>query len=88
MDPYHPVMSGVVQNQDSYMKGKIAQRSYTDKVESNLINAMDEFFQLTGRRYELIDTCQIEDAEYVLVGMGTMTETAQACINYIRNEKK
>src|SRR6185312_4049731 len=28
MDPANPVMSGVVQNQDSYMKGKIAQRSY------------------------------------------------------------
>ncbi len=88
MDPYHPVMSGVVQNQDSYMKGKIAQRSYTDKVESNLINAMDEFFQLTGRRYELIDTCQIEDAEYVLVGLGTLGETAQACVDYLRNEKR
>ena len=31
-DPYNPVMTGVVQNQDSYMKGKIAQRSYYDKV--------------------------------------------------------
>ncbi|HJN68446.1 MAG: 2-oxoacid:acceptor oxidoreductase family protein [Candidatus Neomarinimicrobiota bacterium] len=88
MDPYHPIMSGVVQNQDSYMKGKIAQRSYTDKIEENLLNSMDEYHKLTGRRYGLIDAYKTEDAEYVLVGMGTMTETAQACINYIRNEKK
>src|SRR6202030_600949 len=33
MDPANPVMSGVVQNQDSYMKGKIAQRAYYDRVE-------------------------------------------------------
>ena len=33
MDPANPVMSGVVQNQDSYMKGKIAQRWYYDRVE-------------------------------------------------------
>jgi pyruvate-ferredoxin/flavodoxin oxidoreductase len=33
MDPDNPVMSGVVQNQDSYMKGKIAQRWYYDRVE-------------------------------------------------------
>src|SRR5713226_5365846 len=33
MDPANPLMSGVVQNQDSYMKGKIAQRWYYDQVE-------------------------------------------------------
>src|SRR6202521_2733911 len=32
MDPQIPLMSGVVQNQDSYMKGKIAQRRYYDQV--------------------------------------------------------
>src|SRR5262249_20995220 len=32
MDPQVPLMSGVVQNQDSYMKGKIAQRKYYDRV--------------------------------------------------------
>ncbi len=32
MDPANPMMSGVVQNQDSYMKGKIAQRWYYDQV--------------------------------------------------------
>ena len=32
MDPQIPLMSGVVQNQDSYMKGKIAQRRYYDRV--------------------------------------------------------
>src|SRR5439155_16234699 len=36
MDPANPVMSGVVQNQDSYMKGKIAQRWYYDRVEDIL----------------------------------------------------
>ena len=32
MDTANPMMSGVVQNQDSYMKGKIAQRWYYDRV--------------------------------------------------------
>jgi len=36
MDPANPMMSGVVQNQDSYMKGKIAQRWYYDLVEGIL----------------------------------------------------
>src|SRR5256714_7300819 len=36
MDPANPVMSGVVQNQDSYMKGKIAQRWYYDRIDDVL----------------------------------------------------
>src|SRR5436305_6873444 len=43
MDTANPIMSGVVQNQDSYMKGKIAQRAYYDKVEPALQEAFDLF---------------------------------------------
>src|SRR5512143_2111270 len=42
-DPKSPVMSGVVQNQDSYMKGKVAQRHFYDRVAPALSNAMREF---------------------------------------------
>ena len=87
MDPYHPIMSGVVQNQDSYMKGKIAQRAYTDKVEQILESSMEEFYKLTGRRHGLISTYEMDDAEYAIVGMGSMIETAEAAVDYLREEK-
>jgi pyruvate-ferredoxin/flavodoxin oxidoreductase len=87
MDPENPMMSGVVQNQDSYMKGKIAQRWYYDQVEDHLQEAFDEFFKKTGRRYELIDGYRCEDAEYILVGMGSYMETAQVTIDYLREER-
>src|SRR5262249_46390726 len=41
MDPQVPLMSGVVQNQDSYMKGKIAQRRFYDGVLPALKTAME-----------------------------------------------
>ncbi len=87
MDPYHPIMSGVVQNQDSYMKGKIAQRIYTEKIEESLNNAMAEFFNLTGRRYGLISQYNMEDADYAIVGLGSMIETSEAAVDYLRKEK-
>ena len=87
MDPYHPVMSGVVQNQDSYMKGKIAQRIYTDEIEQSLLDAMKEFETLTGRTYGLISEYKIEDAEYAIVGMGSMIETAESAVDYLRSEQ-
>ena len=87
MDPDNPVMSGSVQNQDSYMKGKIAQRWYYDQVGPALKDAFDEFYRSTGRRYDMISAYRCEDAEYILVGMGCYMETAQTTIDYLREEK-
>src|SRR5262249_38204339 len=54
MDTDNPVMTGVVQNQDSYMKGKIAQRTYYEQVEPALADAFEEFYLKTGRRYNFV----------------------------------
>ena len=85
-DPHNPLMSGVVQNQDSYMKGKIAQRDFYDRIPGIIQRAFDEFYRLTGRRYRMVDSYRMEDAEYALVGMGCMMETAQAAVDYMREE--
>ena len=53
MDPANPMMSGVVQNQDSYMKGKIAQRWYYDRVTPALAEAFEEFCQQDGPQVRL-----------------------------------
>lgn len=85
-DPSDPIMTGVVQNQDSYMKGKIAQRHFYDKVPAAVQEAMDLYYAKTGRRYRMVDTYRMDDAEYALVGMGGMMETAQAAADYMREE--
>lgn len=86
MDPANPMMSGVVQNQDSYMKGKIAQRWYYDRVGPALEEAFDEFYRKTGRRYGAVEAYRCEDADYILVGMGCYMETARAVIDYLREK--
>ena len=87
MDPANPLMSGVVQNQDSYMKGKIAQRWYYDRVGPALEDAFTEFHRKTGRRYGFVEPYRCDDAEFVLVGMGCYMETARATIDYLRDVK-
>ncbi len=86
MDVKNPIMSGVVQNQDSYMKGKIAQRGYYDKVEDALIDAFAEFSLKTGRHYDFVDQYMCDDAEYILVGIGSYMETAQTTVDYLRSQ--
>src|SRR5947207_6104594 len=85
-DVDHPMMTGVVQDQDSYMKGKIAQRHYYAHMKPAVIEAMRTFTEATGRPYDLVESYKMDDAEYALVGMGCMMETAKPTIDYMRSE--
>jgi pyruvate-ferredoxin/flavodoxin oxidoreductase len=86
MDPANPVMSGVVQNQDSYMKGKIAQRWYYDRVDGILEDCFSEFYRKTGRRYSFLEPYRCEDADFIIVGMGCYMETAKVTVDYLRSK--
>ncbi len=85
-DPENPLLSGCVQNQDSYMKGKIAQRYFYDQVTPSLKRAMREFSGLTGRKYDLLLSYRMDDAEYAIIGMGSMMETVEATVDYLRGK--
>src|SRR5438874_2160842 len=87
MDPANPMMSGVVQNQDSYMKGKIAQRWYYDRVAPALEDAFQHFYDKTGRKYDYVEPYRCADAEFIIVGMGCYMETCQVAVDYLRDKK-
>ncbi|MBI2467679.1 MAG: 2-oxoacid:acceptor oxidoreductase family protein [Candidatus Rokubacteria bacterium] len=87
MNPAKPIMSGVVQNQDAYMKGKVAQRFFYDRLPGILERVMDRFEDLTGRRYGLVQGYRLEDADYAIVGMGSLVETAMAAADWMRAHK-
>ncbi|MCA9146613.1 MAG: 2-oxoacid:acceptor oxidoreductase family protein [Planctomycetales bacterium] len=86
MDPENPMMSGVVQNQDSYMKGKIAQRWYYDRVAPALEEAFDIFAKKTGRHYDFVMPHRCEDAEYIIIGLGGYMETTEVTVDYLREK--
>src|SRR5436190_3609182 len=86
MDPGNPLMSGVVQNQDSYMKGKIAQRWYYDRIEGILEECFQIFTEKTGRKYDFVEAYRCDDAEFILVGLGSYMETAKVTVDYLRKK--
>ena len=56
-DVDNPVQSGSVQNQDAYMQAVAAQRPYFyEHIPTLAEQCMDEFYQLTGRRYRRVST--------------------------------
>ena len=87
MNPERPVMSGVVQNQESYAQGVAAQRPfYFDHVSELADRAFDEFAKLTGRHYARASAYLLGDAHYVLAGQGSVIPTAEAVADYMRAE--
>ncbi len=88
-DVDNPVMSGVVQNQDAYMQSVAAQRPFFfDHIAELTDQAMDEFYRLTGRRYERVMTYRVDDAEYLILGQGSVLPSAEAVVDYLRSERK
>jgi len=88
-DVDNPMLSGSVQNQDAFMQTTAAQRPHffqhiteiTDKV-------MDEFHELTGRRYERVGAYKADKADYLIVGMGSMVVQAQGVADYLERTRK
>jgi pyruvate-ferredoxin/flavodoxin oxidoreductase len=83
-DPATALMSGVVENQDSYMKGKVAQRAWYDRLPGALADAMAEWAGRTGRRHGFIERYRTTDAEFVVVAMGTIADTVLDVVDYLR----
>jgi pyruvate-ferredoxin/flavodoxin oxidoreductase len=83
-DPAEALMTGVVQNQDSFMKGRVGQRAYTDRTHGALDGAMAEWSTLTGRAIAPINPYRTEDASEILVAMGTIADTAIAVVDHLR----
>jgi pyruvate-ferredoxin/flavodoxin oxidoreductase len=85
-DPAEALMSGVVANQDSYMKGRIAQRDFARRLGTAFEGAFDEWSELTGRRYGAIQPYRTEDAEFVLVAMGSTADTVTSVVDHLRRQ--
>jgi pyruvate-ferredoxin/flavodoxin oxidoreductase len=87
-DVDYPAMIGTVQNQDSYAQGVAAQRPFWfDHVADLTDRAMREYAELTGRRYARVMSYKLEDAEYVILGQGSVCANAEAVADYLRRER-
>jgi len=83
-----PAMFGPVQNQESYAQGVAAQRPfYFDHVMELAEQAFAEFAELTGRRYASASGYRAEDAEYLIVGQGSLVPNAEAVCDYLRETR-
>jgi pyruvate-ferredoxin/flavodoxin oxidoreductase len=85
-DPDRPLMTGVVQNQDSYMKGRLGQRAFYDRLPGELEAAFADWAALTGRHYAAVQPYRCDDASEIVVAMGTVADTATAVVDHLREQ--
>ena len=87
-DVDNPVMAGTVQNQDSYMQSVAAQRPYFfNHIQGITDQACKDFYQLTGRHYARILTYRCDDADYLILGQGSVVPSAEAVADYLRDTR-
>jgi pyruvate-ferredoxin/flavodoxin oxidoreductase len=88
-DVDNPMQTGVVQNQDAYMQAVAGQRPYFfDHIPALFDRSAVEFHALTGRRYNRIDNYRCDDADYIILGQGSMTVQAAAVADWLRENRK
>lgn len=81
--PENPVIRGTAQNPDVFFQGREAANIYYDKVEGIVQEEMDKFAKISGRQYHVVDYVGAEDAENVVVVMGSGAETVEEAIEYL-----
>lgn len=87
-DVDNPLMAGIVQNQDSYMQSVAAQRPFFfDHIKELTDRAFEEYYELTGRRYERVMSYRAEDADYLILGQGSVVPSAEVVVDYIRKTR-
>jgi pyruvate-ferredoxin/flavodoxin oxidoreductase len=84
LSPEHPVLRGSSQNPDVYFQAREAVNPYYAAMPEIVQGVMDRFAELTGRRYRLFDYVGAEDAERVMVLMGSGAQTAEETVEHLQ----
>ena len=86
LSPEHPVIRGTSQNPDVYFQARETANPYYDAMPNIVQKAMDQFGSLTGRHYKLFDYVGADDADSIVILMGSGAETAQETVEYLNSQ--
>ena len=86
LNPDKPVLRGTAQNPDVYFQGRETVNPYYEKTPAIVQKAMDKFAKLTGRTYKLFDYVGAEDAERVIVVMGSGADTVHEVTEFLNKK--
>lgn len=83
-----PVTHGVQTESDWHFEHKAKQHDAMMKSSKVIEEVFEEYAKLSGRKYNMIETYLTEDADVVIVCLGTTYQTAQIAADQLRAEGK
>ena len=83
LTPEHPVSRGMAENPDHFFQHREACNPYYENVPEVVEYYMGKISEITGRSYHLFDYYGAEDAERVIVAMGSVTEAIRETVDYL-----
>ena len=86
LSPEHPVARGMAENPETFFAHRESCNAYYDAVPAVVEKYMAEVSKITGREYKLFSYYGADDAERVIICMGSVTEAAREAIDYL-NQK-
>ncbi len=88
LNPEHPVTRGTAQNPDIFFQAREAGNKFYDVVPDMVEAYMQEITKLTGRVYHPFTYYGAEDAENIIIAMGSVNETIRETIDYLNAQGK
>ena len=86
LNPTSPQVRGTAQNPDIYFQEVEASNKYYNDVVGITENYLEKISELTGRKYGLFNYYGAEDAEKVIVAMGSVTECIEEVVDYLMDK--
>ena len=86
LTPEHPEARGMAENPETFFAHREVCNSYYDAVPGIVEKYMEAVSKITGREYKLFSYYGAEDAERVIICMGSVTEAAREAIDYLNGK--
>ena len=83
LTPERPVTRGTAENPETFFTHRESSNSYYDKVPEVVEHYLGEISKITGREYHLFSYYGAEDADRMIILMGSATEAAREAIDYL-----
>ena len=83
LNPNHPCQRGSAQNPDIFFQAREASNPYYDALPGTVQTYMDKVNEKIGTDYKLFNYYGAEDAEHVIVAMGSVNDTIEETIDYM-----
>ena len=84
LNPNHPVQRGSAQNPDIFMQAREACNPFYDALPAVVEKYMDKINAKIGTDYKLFNYYGDPEAEHVIVAMGSVCDTIEETIDYLR----